>query len=293
MARMVSCSMVAFCRTLTLRLLDRDHRHVGLQHRAEQVTLGGDLLVDQEQVVLDVTQVGLQIRVRRSALDRGDHAEQRMDGAVEVGGLAAQRVDPLGRRHGAGEHGGLDLVDVVSRARPRPARTRPRPDPGWPTAPRCCPLRAAPAAAPAAAVASAQLARHALPHGDHEGRREEDADLAELDLLGRVVVPGGAQDDQPHVTVVLLDLGPHVKALRVLDRQFVQPEGLTDLVQLLDPRLEQPEPHESVLRAPGRRLLQRDRPLLLPAAVLVVSTINDHRGDSFAACASARSRYTA
>jgi hypothetical protein len=36
-----------------------------------------------------------------------------VDGAVEVGGLAAQRVDPLGRRDGAGEHGGLDLVDVA------------------------------------------------------------------------------------------------------------------------------------------------------------------------------------
>ena len=53
-----------------LGLLDRDHRHVGLQHRAEQVTLGGDLLVDQQQVVLDVTQVGLQLRARRRARRR-------------------------------------------------------------------------------------------------------------------------------------------------------------------------------------------------------------------------------
>src|SRR2546423_9806490 len=30
-----------------LGLLDRDHRHVGLQHRAEQVPLGRDLLIDQ------------------------------------------------------------------------------------------------------------------------------------------------------------------------------------------------------------------------------------------------------
>ena len=35
-----------------------------------------------------------------------------MDGAVEVGRLVAQRVDPLGGRHAAGEHGRLDLVDV-------------------------------------------------------------------------------------------------------------------------------------------------------------------------------------
>ena len=96
-----------------LCLLDRDHRHVGLQHRAEQVTLRGDLLVDQQQVILDVTQIRPQLRGRGSALDGGDHGEQRMDGTVEVGGLAAQRVDPFGRCHGAGEHGGLDLVDVA------------------------------------------------------------------------------------------------------------------------------------------------------------------------------------
>ena len=97
-----------------------------------------------------------------------------------------------------------------------------------------------------------------------------------------IVVPRGPQDDQAHVTLVLLDLGPHMEALRVLHRQFVQPEGLTDLVQLVHPRFEQPEPHESVLAALGRGLLQRDRPLFLPAAILVVSTINDHREDSFA-----------
>ncbi len=73
----------------------------------------GDLLVDQEQVILDVAQIRLQLRGGGGALDRGDHAEQRMDGAVEVGGLAPKRVDPLGRRDGAGEHGGLDLVDVA------------------------------------------------------------------------------------------------------------------------------------------------------------------------------------
>ena len=96
-----------------LRLLHRDHRHVRLEHRAEQVPLGGDLLVDQEQVVPDVPQVRLQLRGLGRLLDGVHHGEQRVDRAVEVGGLAAQRVDPLGRRDGAGEHGGLDLVDVA------------------------------------------------------------------------------------------------------------------------------------------------------------------------------------
>ena len=138
-----------------------------------------------------------------------------------------------------------------------------------------------------------QLAGHAQPHSDHEGRRQEDADLAELHLLRVVVVACGPQDDQAHVAVVLFDLRPHVKVLRVLNRQLVQPEGLLDLGQLSLLRLEQPEPDEPALGAPGSGLLQRDRPLLLPAAVLVVSTINDHRVGSLPWRASARSRYTA
>jgi hypothetical protein len=123
-----------------------------------------------------------------------------------------------------------------------------------------------------------QLAGHALPHGDHEARRDEHADLAELDLLGLVVVPRCAQDDQPDVPVVELDLRPHVEVLRVLDRELVQPERVPDLGQLLRLRLEQPQPDKSPLPTPGRRLLQRHRAFLLPAAILVVSAIDDHAG---------------
>src|SRR5215471_7710539 len=94
-------------------LLDREDRHVGLQHRAEEVTLRGNLLLHKEQVVLDVAQVWPQLPGQGGALDRGDHGEQRVDGAVEVGRLVAQRVDPLGGRDAAGEHRGLDLVDVA------------------------------------------------------------------------------------------------------------------------------------------------------------------------------------
>ena len=125
----------------------------------------------------------------------------------------------------------------------------------------------------------AQLARHALPHRDHEGRREEDADLAELDFLGGVVVTRGAQDHQPHVSVVALDLRPHMKVLGVLHRQLMQAEGVPDLGQLLFLGLEQSQPHEAALPASGRSLLQRHRALIAPATILVVSTINDHLGD--------------
>ena len=138
-----------------------------------------------------------------------------------------------------------------------------------------CPRPAAPAAAPAAAGA-AQSAGHALAHRDNEGRREEDADLAELDSLGVVVIARGAQDDQPHPLVVGFDLRPHVEVLRVLDRQLMQAEGVANLGQLLFPRLEQPEPDKAVLRAPGRRLGQRHRAFVAPAAVLIVSAVNDH-----------------
>ena len=47
--------------------------------------------------------------------DRGGRAEQRVHGAVEVGDLAPQQVDAVGRRVRAGEDGVLDLLDVASR----------------------------------------------------------------------------------------------------------------------------------------------------------------------------------
>ena len=96
-----------------------------------------------------------------------------------------------------------------------------------------------------------------MPYGDHEGRRDEDADLTELDFFGLVVVTRGTEDDQAYVFVIALDLRPPVNDLRVLDRQFMQPEGLTYPGQLLRVGIEQPQPHEAALATPGRRLLQR------------------------------------
>jgi len=49
---------------------------------------------------------------------------------------------------------------------------------------------------------------------------------------------------------------------------------------------------QAALPAAGRRLLQRHRTLVAPAAVLVVSTINEHLGDPSAA-AGADIRYPA
>src|SRR5262249_8210468 len=85
-------------------------------------------------------------------------------------------------------------------------------------------------------------------------------------------------DDEQHVPLVGLDLRPPMKDLRVLDRQRMQPEGVADLVQLVQARLEQSQPHEAALGDPGDGLLPRHPALIGPAAVLGVSPINDHPG---------------
>jgi hypothetical protein len=198
-----------------------------------------------------------------------------MDGAVEAGGLAAHGVDPLGRRDRAGEHGGLDLVDVAfdleddGRVRVH-HRVQDRPEDrhaarGQQFRPLLQPLPDA-----------GQIGRHPLPHRDHEGGRDKDADLAEVDLFVVAVIARGPHDDQLHVRVVAGDLRVPVQDQRVLDRQLVQPEGLADLGQLPLPGLEQPQPYEAAVGPAGRRLLQRHHPLFGPVAVLVVSTVDDH-----------------
>jgi hypothetical protein len=115
-----------------------------------------------------------------------------------------------------------------------------------------------------------------LSHGDHEGGREEDADLAEVDLFVGVVVVRRAQDDQPQILLVARDLRSAVSGQCVLHRQLVQPEQLADLSQLLSVGLEQAQPHEPALGPQGRRLRQWHRSHTVPAAVLVVSTVDDH-----------------
>jgi hypothetical protein len=265
-----------------LGLLDRDHCHVGLQYRAEQVTLGGDLLVGLEQVIPDVAQIVPQLLVDH-ALGQGCYREQRVDCAVKVVGLAAQRVDPFGRGSGAGEYGGFDLVDVALEF-----------GHDWRVTvhylvqdcPQCrCAARGQEIWLFLQSLPGvAQFAGHALPDRDHEGGREENADLAELDFLGGVVVARGAQDDQPHVVFVVLDLRSHVDVQRVLDRQLVQAEGVPHLGKLFFHWLEQPQPHEAALRGLRHRFLQRHHAFDVPAAVLVVSAINDHVWDPLVGC---------
>ena len=94
-----------------------------------------------------------------------------------------------------------------------------------------------------------ELARGAVAHGDHVRRRDEQHDLAELDLLLVVVVARGAQDDEVGV-VVVLELRPLVGAVGVLERELVQVEALADVVRA---------PPRSARRGRARRSRRRRR----------------------------------
>jgi len=115
-----------------------------------------------------------------------------------------------------------------------------------------------------------------LAHGDDEFRGREHADLAEFDLLGGVVVAGGAQYHQLHLVpvaadlaVVGLDLGPHVEGLGVFDGQFVQAEAGARPFELVGAGLEHAQPDESALDVAGGGFLDRNGAHVLAAAVLV------------------------
>ena len=95
-----------------------------------------------------------------------------------------------------------------------------------------------------------------MPDRDHEGRREEDADEAEFHLLPGIVVAGGTQDHQPHISAVELDLRSHVLDLSVLHGQLMEVEGGAHLVEFVGLRLEQAEPDEAALLGPGGCVLE-------------------------------------
>jgi hypothetical protein len=256
-----------------------DHRHVGLQDRRQQVALRHDLLVHEVEVVADVAEVlrdgGLDVE-QRAAREPGHRGEQRVHGAVEVAHLAAELVDALNRRGGAGEDDLLELLDVTldlldhrrvvvdDLVEDRPERRR-----------RPCTqqLRALLQAQPG----SVEVARRALAHGDQEAPPEEDRDLAELDDVAVGHVAGRAQDDERDAILVLLDLGAEVEALRVLDRELVQAEDLLHRLELLGRRLDHPEPDEAGIAAADRgRVLGPHRALVLPPALPVMRAIDDH-----------------
>ena len=91
-----------------------------------------------------------------------------------------------------------------------------------------------------------QVRRLAVPHGDREVRAEEQVQLAELDLLGRVEVPRGLEDDEQRVAVPL-ELRPLVGLDRVLDGELGQVVQLGQLTELLRLGPVEPEPGQPVL----------------------------------------------
>jgi hypothetical protein len=114
-----------------------------------------------------------------------------------------------------------------------------------------------------------------VPHGDDVIRAAEDHDLPDVDLLARVVVERGLQDQEEHVAVVL-ELRALVGRERVLDRELVQVELGTDRLELLRRRLEEPDPHERAGLLPRLAgVVQRQRPGPAPP-LLVDRALDDH-----------------
>ena len=117
---------------------------------------------------------------------------------VELDHLALEEVDPLGRVGGLLEDLLLDLGDVVvdpvddrlvvvdDLVEDRPDRRR-------------GPLLEQVGAILEPLAGVAEVARRAVADGDHVAAREEEVDLAELDLLLGVVVARRAQDDEERV----------------------------------------------------------------------------------------------
>ena len=104
-------------------------------------------------------------------------------------------------------------------------------------------------------------------------------DLAELDLLHIVQVPGGPQHQEQRVAVVL-QLRALVAGERVLHRQMAQVEFLGHRTQLVRVRTVEPDPgHALALPQEKIRLIQ-----ILgvrgPVAVHVHGIVHDGHGDA-------------
>jgi hypothetical protein len=123
-----------------------------------------------------------------------------------------------------------------------------------------------------------------VPDGDHEGRPQEQVDLADRDDLDLVDVAGRAQHDELDVAVAL-HLGALVGVDRVLDRERVQLELGGDRVDLGLRRVEQPDPAE-VVAIRGRAVAQRLEGLVERfrhggALAVDVDRVVDHRHPSY------------
>ena len=200
-------------------------------------------------VVGDVAQVAAQLLVDAVLVeargDRGEDAGQRLHRPLELQHLLGQLVDAPRDPGVAAEHLGLDLVDVGDEAThhrrvPVDDGVQDRVQHRLAALVEQVGLALQPAPHPR------QVRRLAVPHGDREAGAEEQVQLPELHLLGRVEVPGSLEDDEQGVPVAL-ELRPLVRGDRVLDRQFGQVEQLGELAQLAGLGPVEPHPRQALV----------------------------------------------
>src|ERR1700736_5940289 len=199
-----------------------------------------------------------------------------MNRAIEVRDLAAQIIDPFGRCDRAREDGAFDLFDVGFEVGDDRAVALDH-------LVQDCPEHRVSAKCKQFGVLfeprarAVQLTGDTLSNRNDETRSDEDADLAEIDLVLVMVVMCGAQDDQLYPGFVFLDLWAQVKGLGVLDGKLVQTERFPDLVELIAAGLEHAQPYEPALMTLHCSLIQLDRPVALTATVEIVSAVDNHR----------------
>ena len=184
------------------------------------------MLRHPQQVVVDVAEVGGRSFVDRLDPDRqlGERRLQRIDGAAEVEDLSLELEDPFGvRLVRAAEHLVLDLVDVAVQAAHDDGvvvddlvgdRVQHRSG---------TPLHALRIGLERPANVGQRGCR-TVADGDHEVGADEHHQLADLDDLVTVDVPGRLEHDEQAVAVPL-ELRALVGVDGVLDGERVQVEG--------------------------------------------------------------------
>ena len=209
-----------------LVLLLRDEGRVDGEHVAQQLAELVDPLDDLGDVVVNVTQVALELLVDAVLVEaraqRGQHRDQRPGRALELGDLARQLVDASGHPRVAAEHLDLDLVDVVAEAGDHRVVAVDDPVEDG-VQDRFGPAAQEVGLALQAVPNGREIGGFAVADRQDEVGADEDVHLAELDRLGLVEVARRAQHDEQRV-VVSLELRALVGDDRVFDGERVQLE---------------------------------------------------------------------
>ncbi len=226
-----------------------------MENGVEQLVEGGDLLLRPQQVVRDVAEVRLYLRVDRPDRPGGEilkRPAERHHRPLQLEEFTLELVDParVGPRAGLREHVRLDLVDVLLH-RVRDGQVvvhhvvRDR------VQHRGRALGQLAGVGLQLLAQRAQRAVPAVPHRDHEVLADEDHDLAGVHHLA-----GGCEflvldvadrfEHREERLAIVLHLGALVGLDGVLHGQGVQVEELGDARELLVGRLVQAEPDEAL-----------------------------------------------